>query len=65
MATKENDFYALVKEMRLAQREYFACRCPSSLNRAKKLEKEVDRKLKAREEANNPRQSTLFKKNRK
>lgn len=55
----EDDFCGLVKRMREAQREYFACRCPSNLNRAKKLERQVDGFLRERERAKGPQQGEL------
>lgn len=57
--TKE-DFYELVKKMRLAQKEYFSNRCPSNLNRAKSLEHEVDKAVKDWEFANSPQQASLM-----
>lgn len=56
----EANFYALVKKMRLAQREYFACRCPSSLNRAKKLERQVDEMVREYENSKLPKQAQLI-----
>ncbi len=56
----EEDFYALVKKMRLAQREYFACRCPSNLNRAKELERQVDDILREHERAKGQQQARLI-----
>ena len=56
----ESDFYELVKKMRIAQREYFACRCPSSLNRAKKLERQVDEMVREHENSKLPKQAQLI-----
>jgi hypothetical protein len=39
-------FLAMVEDMREAQRSYFATRAPSSLNKAKQLEKHIDSVLK-------------------
>lgn len=60
MDKNDADFYSLVKKMRDAQREYFACKCPSNLSRAKKLEGYVDKILLEREKENEPRQNTLL-----
>lgn len=56
----EADFQKLVKRMRDAQREYFACPCPSRLNLAKKLEKQVDDSLREYEIAKGPQQAQLI-----
>ena len=36
------EFYRMVKRMRLAQKEYFKSRSPENLERAKRYEREVD-----------------------
>ncbi len=58
--SSEDSFYALVKKMRLAQCEYFACRCPSLLNRAKKLERQVDEMVREYENSKLPKQAQLI-----
>ncbi|MCL2175003.1 MAG: hypothetical protein FWB73_03050 [Treponema sp.] len=37
-----DDFIEVVADLREVQKEYFKTRCPSILNKAKKLEREVD-----------------------
>jgi hypothetical protein len=44
------DFYAKVRAMRRFQVEYFKRRDPTALREAKKLEADVDRMIKDREE---------------
>lgn len=56
----DREFLELVRRMRAAQRVYFQCRAPSDLNRAKAFEREVDRELERRAEAEAPRQATFF-----
>lgn len=46
MSQKISSFTILVRDMRKAQKDYFASHAPSDLNRAKALEKQVDAKLK-------------------
>lgn len=46
MPTKISDFTILVRDMREAQKVYFATRAPSALNKSKALEKQVDNILK-------------------
>lgn len=53
-------FYSLVKKMRKAQCEYFACKCPSRLARAKKLERLVDDAVREYDAGKGPQQNTLF-----
>lgn len=52
-------FFDKVKEMRAAQREYFRYRSNTALQKAKKLEKEVDDLIKQEESGNN-KQQKLF-----
>ena len=56
----DREFVELVRRMRAAQRVYFQCRAPSDLNRTKAFEREVDRELEQRAEAEAPRQATFF-----
>lgn len=56
----DREFLELVRRMRTAQRVYFQCRAPSDLNRAKALEREVDRELEQRAAAEAPKQATFF-----
>lgn len=44
MSAKE--FFELVKSMRKAQKDYFATRTNSALNKSKQLEREVDAEIK-------------------
>lgn len=53
--TFETKLLELVDQMRAAQREYFKTRSPAAMDRAKKLEREVDRQLAARHEAAQPK----------
>jgi len=46
MPTKISDFTILVRDMREAQKTYFATHAPSALNKSKALEKQVDAVLK-------------------
>lgn len=46
MLTQLRLFVRAVEEMRFAQKRYFRERTPSSLMESKRLEKEVDRRLK-------------------
>lgn len=46
MPPKISDFTILVRDMREAQKTYFATRAPSALNKSKALEKQVDVVLK-------------------
>lgn len=57
---EHSDFYALVKTMRQAQRDYFACKAPSALHKAKELEREVDKALKEYANRDKPKQSRLY-----
>ena len=46
----EDEFYALVAEMRAKQNEYFRTRDANVLNECRKLERQVDRAIADREE---------------
>lgn len=52
-------FFDKVKEMRAAQKEYFRTRSSTELQKAKRLEKEVDEWIK-QEESDNNEQQKLF-----
>lgn len=43
---KPEDFFALVGDMRKAQRDWFRSKRPTALDRAKELERQVDQVLK-------------------
>lgn len=55
---KAEEFYALVADMRNAQKEYFRSRSKDWLSRSKQLESKVDSEIKKRIE--NANQTTLF-----
>jgi hypothetical protein len=46
-----DEFIDLVESMRKAQKDYFRTRLPSALENSKALEREVDRAVKAYEQA--------------
>lgn len=54
------EFTELVRQMRRVQKAYFLYHEHSYLNKAKKLEKEVDRELEHRAMAKAPQQATLI-----
>lgn len=56
----DRDFVELVRKMRLAQKTYLLIRALSDMNRAKDLEREVDRELEQRAAAEAPKQATFF-----
>ena len=56
----DKEFVELVRRMRAVQRIYFQYRAPSDLNRARALEREVDRELEQRAAAEAPQQATFF-----
>lgn len=56
----DREFLELVRRMRAAQRAYFQYRAPSDLNRAKALERKVDKELEQRASAEGPKQARLF-----
>lgn len=43
--TELQTFAQKVQEVRKLQKDYFACRAPSTLNKCKKLEKELDKEI--------------------
>lgn len=56
----DKEFVDLVRRMRAVQRVYFQYHAPSDLNRARALERKVDRELEQRAAAEAPKQATFF-----